>query len=242
MSSIHCPNAILPGGRYNAIMFRSRVLAEIRRLDPLTDHQRIVFLTTRFDFPFDTTRALELALFRTFCVPSVAALLHRTGEMERFTQKRYDDTDIIVSELLDYGYESDRGRAALRRMNQIHGRFNIAYERKHFQHTEASSRVGIATREMFAGWAPAPLRPLVRAGIHALLDAPTRQAFGFPTPSPLTRRLTLTAMAARAHLLKWFPRRRRPVLRTLLRQRSYPHGYRIHEIGPAYMERENVVQ
>ena len=41
------------------------VLAEIRSLDPEADHQRIVFLSTRFEFPFDTTRALEFALFRT---------------------------------------------------------------------------------------------------------------------------------------------------------------------------------
>lgn len=107
-------------------MFRSWALDEIDRLDPSRDHQRIVFLTTRVDFPFDTTRALELALFRTFCVPSISALLHTTGEFERRAQKRYDDTDIIVSELLDWGYESERGRAAIRRMNQIHGRFAIA--------------------------------------------------------------------------------------------------------------------
>ena len=71
-------------------MFRSRVLDEIGRLDPERDHQRIVFLSTRVDFPFDTTRALELALFRTFGVPSISALLHRTGEFERRAQKRYD--------------------------------------------------------------------------------------------------------------------------------------------------------
>ncbi len=278
-------------------MFRSPVLDAIRRLDPLADHQRIIFLTTRVDFPFDTTRALELALFRTFCVPSISALLHRTGEMEHHAQKRYDDTDIIVSELLDYGYDSDRGRAALRRMNQLHGRFtianddflyvlstfifepirynnrfgwrklieierlamfyfwrevgrrmgmknlpdryeafeefNVAYERDHFQFTEATGRVGIATREMIASWFPRPMRPLARGAIHTLLDDRTREAFGFPTPGAITRRLVLGAMGTRANVLRWLPRRRRPRLRTLLRQRSYPHGYRIETLGPA---------
>src|SRR5204863_5846581 len=102
-------------------MPRSRVLGEIQRLDPVTDHQRIVFLSTRFDFPFDTTRALEFALFRTFCVPAISALLDRTGEFSRRAQKRYDDTDIIVSELMEWGYDSEPGKAALRRMNQLHG-------------------------------------------------------------------------------------------------------------------------
>lgn len=109
-------------------MWRSKVLYEIEPLDPVRDHQRIVFLSCRVDFPFDTTRALEFALFRTFCVPAISALLHRTGEFEARPQKRYDDTDLIVSEMMEHGYDSQRGRAALRRMNQIHARFAIANE------------------------------------------------------------------------------------------------------------------
>src|SRR3954451_14697827 len=107
-------------------MGRSRILNEIRTLDPVADHQRIVFLSTCFEFPFDTTRALEFALYRTYCVPSVSELLDRTGEFLRLPQKRYDDTDLIVSELMEWGYDSERGKRALRRMNQIHGRFAIA--------------------------------------------------------------------------------------------------------------------
>jgi hypothetical protein len=102
------------------------ILDQIQALDPLRDHQRIVFLSTRYAFPFDTTRALEFALFRTFCVPSISGLLQQTGEFLQRAQKRYDDTDIIVSELMERGYDSERGKAALRRMNQLHGRFDIA--------------------------------------------------------------------------------------------------------------------
>jgi hypothetical protein len=107
-------------------MSRYAILNAIKRLDPEKDHQRITFLSTCYDFPFDTTRALEFALFRTFCVPSISALLDRTGEFSRRSQKRYDDTDIIVSELLEQGYDSERGKRALRRLNQLHGRFTIA--------------------------------------------------------------------------------------------------------------------
>jgi hypothetical protein len=103
-----------------------RVLDEIQSLDPEKDHQRIVFLSTCFEFPFDTTRALEFALFRTFAIPSISALLDHTGEFRQRPQKRYDDTDILVSELMEWGYDSPRGRAALRRINQLHGRFAIA--------------------------------------------------------------------------------------------------------------------
>jgi hypothetical protein len=106
-------------------MPRSLVLPEIEQIDPLRDHQRIVLLSARCDFPFDTTRALELALFRTFAVPGVSALLDKTGEFFRRTQLRYDDTDLLVSEMMEHGYDSERGRAAQRRMNQIHARFDI---------------------------------------------------------------------------------------------------------------------
>src|SRR5437660_1275808 len=102
------------------------LLRQIQTLDPVRDHQRIVFLSTCREFPFDTTRSLEFALFRTFCVPSIAELLDRTGEFTNRAQKRYDDTDLLISELLESGYDGPRGRAALRRINQQHGRFQIA--------------------------------------------------------------------------------------------------------------------
>jgi hypothetical protein len=106
-------------------LFHSPVLREIESLDPARDHQRIVFLSCRVDFPWDTTRALEFALFRTFGVPAVSALLHKTREFELRAQKRYDDTDIIVSEIMEHGYDSEHGRIAIARMNEIHGRFQI---------------------------------------------------------------------------------------------------------------------
>lgn len=277
-------------------MFHSKVLPEIEQLDPIRDHERMVFLSARVDFPFDMTRSLELALFRTFCSPSVAGLLDRTGEFAARAQKRYDDTDIIVSELMEHGYDSERGKAALRRMNQIHGRFSIPnedflyvlstfvfepfhwnerfgwrrftererlayfhfwrevgrrmnirdlpddlaaferfgqdYERQHFDYASSNQRVGEATREMFASWFPRLLRPLVRASIHALLDEKVRASFGFPSPNPLLQHLVIGGLKFRALLLRFCPRRSRPVLRTEQRQRSYPHGYRIEELGP----------
>lgn len=106
-------------------MSRSNYLDEIRQLDPIKDHQRIVFLNSTYEFPFDTTRALEFALFRTFAIPSISTLLDRTGEFHQRPQKRYDDTDLIISEIYEHGYDSERGRAALRRMNQQHGRYAI---------------------------------------------------------------------------------------------------------------------
>ena len=109
-------------------MARHTILNEIQKLDPKKDHERIVFLSTCYEFPFDTTRALEMALFHTFCVPSIAGLLDRTGEFRQRSQKRYDDTDILISEFMEWGYSSDRGQRAIQRINQLHGRFTIANE------------------------------------------------------------------------------------------------------------------
>jgi hypothetical protein len=103
----------------------SPYLKEILRLDPRADNERIVHLDTCYEFPFDTTRSLELALFRTFAVPSIGGLLDSTGEFGERAQKRYDDTDLILSTIAEAGYTSAEGKRAIRRMNHIHGRFEI---------------------------------------------------------------------------------------------------------------------
>ena len=97
----------------------------IATLDPERDHQEICYLDACYEFPWDTTRALEFALFRVFGVAKGTPLLVHTGEFEKRTQKRYDDTVLLLSEILEHGYDSERGRAALRRMNQQHGHYTI---------------------------------------------------------------------------------------------------------------------
>ncbi len=106
-------------------MGRYAILRRIQQLDPQKDHVAIYQLMCGYDFPWDQARAFELALFRTYCIPGISALLDRSGEFANYTQKRYDDTAIIVAELTSFGYDSERGRAALRRMNRIHKHFPI---------------------------------------------------------------------------------------------------------------------
>src|SRR5262245_6978053 len=105
---------------------RFDVLQEIERLDPERDHQRIVHLSVGYEFPWDSIRSLEIALYRTYCVPSISALLDRTGEFRERTQQRYDDTALLVAEMCKWGYDSPRGREALERINWAHGHFTIA--------------------------------------------------------------------------------------------------------------------
>ena len=46
-------------------MVKRLVLDQILKLDPQIDHARIVHLDFCYEFPFDFTRAAELALYRT---------------------------------------------------------------------------------------------------------------------------------------------------------------------------------
>jgi hypothetical protein len=275
---------------------RFDILHEIERLDPERDHQRIVHLSFGYEFPWDSIRALEIALYRTYCVPSISALLDRTGEFRERTQQRYDDTSIIVSEMCQWGYESGRGKEALERMNWAHRHFKIsngdflyvlstficepvrwidafgwrptcrneriayycfwreigkrmgirdipssyeafqewsrAYERAQFGFAETNQRVGSSTRDLFAAWFPRALKPIVRYSIYAMLDDSMIAAFGFPRPLPLTRPLLRAGLKLRGTAVRWLPPRRKPHFFTDNRNRTYPRGYRIAELGP----------
>ncbi|MGW1193391.1 oxygenase MpaB family protein [Streptomyces sp. NPDC002559] len=100
-------------------------LKEIQRLDPERDFLRIYRITATYEFPWDIARALELALYRTYAVPSIGRLLARTAEMTDRTQKRYDDTALLLDAVVEHGFDSDPGRTALRRINQMHRSYDI---------------------------------------------------------------------------------------------------------------------
>ena len=276
---------------------RFAVLRTIEQLDPERDHQRIMHLSFGYDFSWDSIRALELALFRTYCVPSISRLLDRTGEFHRNPQRRYDDTSILLSEMCKWGYETGRGKQALERMNWAHRHFTIAnddflyvlstfvyepvrwidafgwrptlinerlgyycfwrevgkrmgivdipasyeafegwsraYERRHFVFAETNRRVGTATRELFVSWFPRVAAPVVRYGIHAMLDDAVLATFGFPKPPPFTRRIVRGALKLRGRVVRWIlPPRAAAHFLVDGPIRTYPNGYDISQIGP----------
>ncbi len=278
-------------------MSRYAIRDEIHALDPERDHQRIVYLLSAYEFPFDLTRSLEFALFRTFASARISGILAGTGEFTERAQKRYDDTDIIISEFTEHGYDSERGRAAIRRMNQIHGRFpisnedflyvlstfvfepirwmerfawrpmtrgeqlaqflfwreigrrmaihdipptieafeqyNLSYERENFRFADSNHRVAAAVRDLFLSWLlPRSLWTLGEPAVYALMDERLLTACGFPQPSPAMRRAVEGAMRLRARTIRHLPARRKPRMRTRMKQPSYPEGYRIEDLGP----------
>jgi hypothetical protein len=108
------------------MLARTHWLRHIARLDPETEYEDIYRIVLAHEFPWDMNQSLSFALFRTYAVPSIGRLLDQTGEFERDTQKRYDDTALLLDEPARHGLHSDRGRRAIRRINQMHGAYDIA--------------------------------------------------------------------------------------------------------------------
>lgn len=100
-------------------------LKEIQRLDPERDFLRIYRITATYEFPWDITRALELALYRTYAVPSIGRLLAETAELTDRPQKRYDDTALLLDTVVEHGFADETGRTAIRRINQMHRSYDI---------------------------------------------------------------------------------------------------------------------
>ena len=123
------PDAGQPAGptyrRPLGFLHNPAVRAEIAGLDAERDAQRIVFLLAAYEFPFDMTRALEIALFHTYGSRSVSRLLDRTAQFERHGQKRYDDTNILIAQFMEAGWDAPLGQRAIARMNLIHSHYRI---------------------------------------------------------------------------------------------------------------------
>jgi hypothetical protein len=98
-------------------------------------------------------------------VPSISRLLDRTGEFEHHGVKRYEDTLLIGEEAGADGLDSPRGHAAARRLNRIHGNYDIPNDE--FAYVLATTIVG-------------PVRWIDEFGWREL--DPPRPASGSPGP------------------------------------------------------------
>ena len=94
-------------------------------LDPETDYREIYRNAVAHEFPWDMNQALSFALFRTYAVPGIGALLDATGEFTERVQKRYDDTALLLEEPAEKGFDHPDARAAIRRINQMHRAYDI---------------------------------------------------------------------------------------------------------------------
>ena len=99
-------------GRYD-------ILHQVLQLDPEKDNQEIAFLVGAYEYPWLIKKALEFALFRTYGIPKSSRLLDSTSQFYNHGQRRYDDTTLLIAEIVENGYDSDRGLRAIKTMNRM---------------------------------------------------------------------------------------------------------------------------
>ncbi|CAL9631745.1 hypothetical protein SUDANB126_06120 [Streptomyces sp. enrichment culture] len=202
-------------------------LERIRRMDPYREATEIYRLSVAYEFPWDFARALELALYRTYAVPRIGRLLAETAELTDRTQKRYDDTSLLLDAVVEHGFGSDRGRTAIRRINRMHRSYDIPDDDMRYV---LCTFVVMPKRWIDAyGWRRMSRHETVAAAVHyqtlgrhmgikdvpgsyeefeTFLDAYEEAHFGWDEDARRVSDATLDLMAS------WYPRPLAPLLRT----------------------------
>ncbi|KAK5956245.1 hypothetical protein OHC33_002820 [Knufia fluminis] len=77
------------------------------------------------EFPALFEKGLQLALFRTYGIPSISKLLFQTAQLSRSENvaKRYADTAVIITEIYADKPSSEKGIEAFSRLNYLHGHY-----------------------------------------------------------------------------------------------------------------------
>ncbi|KAI8079618.1 uncharacterized protein B0P05DRAFT_571534 [Gilbertella persicaria] len=116
-------------------------------LEDITIAREIHAATVQKEFPFLTLRGTELALFKTFSIPTISKLLVATGEFKSRCARRAEDTELLTLEMTEvfgriqnqrlkcpYTSQADidlqwtRAQTAVKRLNEIHGKYKIRNE------------------------------------------------------------------------------------------------------------------
>jgi len=115
-------------------------------------------------------------------------------------------------------------------------KFVKEYESKNFILQETNTRVGNATVNIVKGWMPFFAKPFVLPVMKCLLDESMLKALGYSLPSTALKKSVYAAMRLRAFALKKITFKKYPSFVTTEKNRTYPGGYEIEQLGP-----ENVV-
>ena len=88
--------------------------------------------------------SIEVALFKTFTVPTISKILIGTGEFEKAPLRRAEDTELILSEIIDVypriqnqlmrnqlvtdteiAKQYERAEISIHRLNELHAKYPI---------------------------------------------------------------------------------------------------------------------
>ena len=80
------------------------------------------------EFPALFEKGLQLALFRTYGIPSISRLLVQTAQLSTSENvaKRYADTTVLICEIYANSPTGPRGIEAFARLNYLHGHYLAA--------------------------------------------------------------------------------------------------------------------
>ena len=79
----------------------------------------------RHEFPADFLLAAEIQQLQSFTIPNGTKLLHSTGEFEKHSLKRLDDTRAILYHMGEHDFYSKEAEEMAAHLNKIHGMYNI---------------------------------------------------------------------------------------------------------------------
>ena len=151
--------------------------------------------------------------------------------MDRFGWRKMAEHERLASYYFWYEVGKRMGIREIPESYEKLQQFASDYERDNFRFAETNQRIGAATRDLFASWMPRIFAPMVR-WIYALLDDAMLASFGFPRPFGFMRQLVSGALKLRGRIVWILPVRKTPNFFTDRRNRTYPRGYEIAELGP----------
>lgn len=214
--------------RLQAPLARDYWQRTIAAMDPDTEWAEIYGITTGHEFPWDSLRATEIALMRTYAVPAIGELLARTGEFLERTEKRYDDTAIVLVEAGNYLGGETSDPTAFRRMNRMHGAYDIPNDQmlyvlstfpvmarrwidRHGYRPLSEAEVTAMTRywQRFGELMGLTDIPADYQAFADYLDAYEREHFGFSTGGSAVANATLNLIDT------WYPAPVRHVIRSI---------------------------
>ena len=107
------------------ITLRKNHAALHEAMDPFEDRVEIFQQLLLNEFPVEFLLAAEVAQLRSFTFPHGTRLLHATGEFEKHSLKRLDDTRAILYEMGRDSFYSPRAEKMAGHLNQIHDFYKI---------------------------------------------------------------------------------------------------------------------
>lgn len=115
--------------------------------------------------------------------------------------------------------------------------FVARYEDQYLVFAQSNRHVADATVDIFKGWFPAFLRPLIEPAVVALIDEKLRLAFGYKKPSKFMVGTVQAALFVRKYFLRWLPFSFMPYpnLTSTTRYPTYhPDAIEIEQVRPSY--------